>query len=62
VDKLFVDLEANYALFDVLKKGLKKEIEVKEIDCHINDMAFAEEAARMLSRLIDQGAKKSAKK
>jgi len=62
VDKLFVDNEANQVLFDILKKDLKKEIEVKVLDCHINDMMFAEEAGRMLSKLIDQGAKKKAKK
>jgi uncharacterized protein (UPF0261 family) len=54
VDKDFVDNEANYALFEVLKKNLKPEIEVKEVDAHVNDELFAEEAASMLYRLMSQ--------
>jgi uncharacterized protein (UPF0261 family) len=54
VDKDFVDNEANYALFEVLKKNLKPEIEVREVNAHINDELFAEEAASMLYRLMSQ--------
>jgi uncharacterized protein (UPF0261 family) len=52
VDKDFVDNEANFALFETLKKNLKPEIEVKVMDAHINDESFADEAAEMMYRLM----------
>jgi uncharacterized protein (UPF0261 family) len=45
VDKNFVDDEASFALFETLKKNLKPEIEVREVDAHVNDELFAVEAA-----------------
>jgi uncharacterized protein (UPF0261 family) len=47
IDKGFVDREADSALFETLKRNLKPEIEVREVDCHINDEVFAKEAAKM---------------
>ena len=52
VDEGFVDQEANFAFFKTLKRNLKPEIEVKEMDAHVNDESFAEEAAKMLYRLM----------
>jgi uncharacterized protein (UPF0261 family) len=48
----FYDQEADFALFDILKKNLKPEIRVLEIDCHINDHLFAEKAADLLDELM----------
>lgn len=52
VDKGFVDQEANFAFFKTLKRNLKPEIEVKEVNAHVNDDLFAEEAVEMLYRLM----------
>jgi len=40
--------EADDALFASLKKNLRKEIPVLELDCNINDPPFADECARQL--------------
>ncbi|MFC1900144.1 Tm-1-like ATP-binding domain-containing protein [Chloroflexota bacterium] len=39
---IFYDPVADRAFIDSLKKSLKKDIEVKEIDAHINDNSFAD--------------------
>ena len=52
VDKNFVDHEANYALFQTLKENLRTGIEIKEMDVHINDEAFSDEAAKMMYKLM----------
>jgi uncharacterized protein (UPF0261 family) len=44
----FHDPAADRALFEALKSGLRKDIEVVEMDCAINDSAFAEACARAL--------------
>jgi uncharacterized protein (UPF0261 family) len=44
----FHDPAADRALFDSLKAGLRPGIEVLELDCAINDPAFAEACARAL--------------
>ena len=44
----FHDPVADKALFDALKTHLRKDIEVIEMDCAINDAAFAEACARAL--------------
>jgi uncharacterized protein (UPF0261 family) len=40
--------EADRALFDALKAGLRKDIPVVELDCNINDPPFAERCAAAL--------------
>ncbi|MDH5363739.1 MAG: Tm-1-like ATP-binding domain-containing protein [Dehalococcoidia bacterium] len=51
IDKGFVDREADSALFETLKRNLKPEIEVTEVDAHINDEVFAKEATKMFLSL-----------
>ena len=46
----FHDPSADKALFDGLKTHLRKDIEVIEMNCAINDAAFAEECAKALLR------------
>lgn len=48
----FYDQEADYALFDVMKKNLKPEIQVVEVDCHINDDLFAQKATDLMDDLM----------
>lgn len=51
----FHDPAADKALFDGLKSGLRAGIEVIEMDCAINDPAFAEACATTLLRNIKRG-------
>ncbi|MBI4324953.1 MAG: Tm-1-like ATP-binding domain-containing protein [Chloroflexi bacterium] len=51
----FHDPAADKALFDALKSGLRPDIEVTEMNCEINDAAFAEACAKAL--LKNMGAK-----
>ena len=44
----FHDPTADKAMFEALKANLRKEIEVIEMDCAINDPQFAEACARAL--------------
>jgi uncharacterized protein (UPF0261 family) len=44
----FHDPVADRALFEALKEGLRKDIEVIELDCAINDPPFAEACVRAL--------------
>lgn len=53
VKEHFDDPEANYAFFDTLKQELKSGIRVKEVDAHITDPLFADEAARMFQEIMD---------
>ena len=48
----FHDPAADKALFDAIKSNLRKDIEVIEMDCTINDAAFAEACANALLRNI----------
>ena len=48
----FDDPESNYALFDSLSQNLNPDIEIKRVDAHITDRVFAEEAEKMLFRLL----------
>ena len=48
--------EANKALFDALKKNLRKDIPVIEMDCDVNDPAFAARCARTLLASLSSGA------
>ena len=43
---------ADEALFTTLKAELRRDIQVKEVDCNINDAAYAETAAKILLQLI----------
>ena len=44
----FYDAAADTALFDSLKAGLRRDIPVQELDCAINDPAFAAACAKTL--------------
>jgi uncharacterized protein (UPF0261 family) len=50
----FHDEAADDALYQSLKASLRSDIEVHELDCAINDPAFAEACARTLLNLIPQ--------
>jgi uncharacterized protein (UPF0261 family) len=50
----FHDPTADQALFDAIKSNLRKEIEVIEMDCAINDAVFAEACANALLKNIGQ--------
>ena len=54
-DPGFVDNEANLAYLETLKRDIRPDIEVREVDAHVNDPVFADEAAEMLLRLMRQG-------
>lgn len=56
----FHDAEADRALFASIKAGLRSDIAVKELDCEINDPAFAEACADELLTLLAR--KKGAQK
>jgi uncharacterized protein (UPF0261 family) len=51
----FHDTIADKALFDAIKSNLRKDIEVIEMDCAINDAVFAEECATALLKNIAKG-------
>jgi uncharacterized protein (UPF0261 family) len=46
----FHDGEADRALFSALKANLRKDIPVRELDCNINDVAFAEACVQELMK------------
>ncbi|MGF7400876.1 Tm-1-like ATP-binding domain-containing protein [Thermoanaerobacterium thermosaccharolyticum] len=48
----FYDPDADAMLFETLKKHLKPSIEVRELNCNINDTEFAEAIANTLLQLI----------
>ena len=48
----FCDREADEAMFETLKKNLRTGIPVLDIDCNINDPAFAAKAVEMMEELI----------
>ncbi len=48
----FHDVTADKALFEGLKTHLRKDVEVIEMDCAINDPQFAEACAKTLLKLI----------
>ena len=53
--ELFCDREADQAMFDAIKAGLREGIEVVELDANINDPEFAAKAVEMMLALIAQG-------
>ncbi len=49
--------EADQALFDALKTNLRPDIPVVEMDCEVNDPAFAQRCAdTLLANMAAQGA------
>jgi uncharacterized protein (UPF0261 family) len=53
----FYDAEADEALFNALREGVRPPVEVVELDLHINDPAFADAIAeRMISLLTKRSA------
>jgi len=50
----FCDRKADQAMFDALKANLRADIPVAEIDCNINDPAFATKAVEMILALIQK--------
>ncbi len=48
----FCDREADAVMFDAMKKKLRDDIEVVEVDCNINDAAFAKRAVEMMLKLM----------
>jgi uncharacterized protein (UPF0261 family) len=48
----FFDPEADAALFDALRAHLAPQVELVEIDAHINDPAFADTLAQTFHRLV----------
>ena len=52
----FCDREADRALFDAIRVRRKPEIPVEEIDCNINDPAFAARAVEMMLDLVARAA------
>jgi uncharacterized protein (UPF0261 family) len=53
----FHDPAADKALFDAIKSNLRKDIEVIEIDCAVNDPPFAEACVRALLKNIARRSK-----
>ena len=48
----FYDEEADFALFDILKRSLKPGIKVVEVDAKINDELFVQKAVKLLDELM----------
>jgi len=53
VDKEFDDRVANFAFFETLKQNLRPEVEIKEVNAHVTDSLFAEEAVGILCKLME---------
>ena len=52
--KPFFDPEADGFFIDVLKKGIRNpRVEIIEMDAHINDASFVEEAARLMIGMLE---------
>ncbi len=50
----FHDPEANAALFGALREHVRPQVELMELDLHINDPAFADAAAERLLALLEE--------
>jgi len=50
----FHDADADNALYSALKSGLRRDIAVKELDCVVNDAAFAEACANALLQSLER--------
>jgi uncharacterized protein (UPF0261 family) len=51
---VFFDPEGRCAMVDVLKRNLDSRIEVRELNMHINDPAFAHEAVEAFERIMSR--------
>jgi len=51
-DQPFCDREADNAMFEAIRKNLKPDIPVVEMDLNINDPAFARQAVQMMQELL----------
>jgi uncharacterized protein (UPF0261 family) len=51
-DVLF-DPESSHAFCETLEKALKSDVEVRQVDYHINDKGFAQEAANIMISMIE---------
>jgi uncharacterized protein (UPF0261 family) len=47
--------ETDEALFQALRAGMNREIHIREVDAHINDPAFSQEAAAAMIELLEGG-------
>ncbi|HTG45966.1 MAG TPA: Tm-1-like ATP-binding domain-containing protein, partial [Verrucomicrobiae bacterium] len=56
----FHDPAADESLFNAIKTNLRSDIPVTEMDCEINDTAFAEACARTLLELIRRSVPRAA--
>ena len=52
LDEGFIDDEANLAYLETLKQNIRPDIEVREVDAHVLDDAYADEAVEMLLGLM----------
>ena len=50
----FCDREADRAMFEAIKRGLRKDIPVVEMDLNINDPRFAAKAVEMMLELVQK--------
>jgi uncharacterized protein (UPF0261 family) len=55
----FCDRQADTAMFEAIKRGLKKEIPFVEMDLNINDPQFAAKANQMMLELVGSTDKRS---
>ncbi len=53
--EVFYDPEVDLAFVNELKRRLEPKVRVVELDAHINDPGFAEEAVRLLEELVGEG-------
>jgi len=53
----FCDREADAAIFNAIKTGVKKDVPVYEIDANINDLEFSNRAVELMIDLITQKSK-----
>ena len=52
VDKEFDDTEANFTWLNTMKKHLKPEVEVREMDVHVTEAVFGDMGAEMLYEMM----------
>ena len=50
----FCDREADEAIFEAIRRGLREGIAVHEVDANINDPLFSEQAVEVMVELISQ--------
>ena len=49
----FCDWEADRVLFDAIQRSVHKDIPVVKVDANINDDLFAEQAVKLLLKIMD---------